>query len=251
MDKTQVIQDEIDFSDSADDDIQVPLAELTVLWKNQPPTTHSLFKGDNTIGRDDSNDISIVANSVSKNHAKITIDNLSDIFIEDLQSTNKTYLIPQNSQNLVLNKPKVLDPKKAYQLKDGQQIKFGDIDCTFTLKPIVESEIKKTEDGITAPTLAYEFEDDNKEEDKENNMATLAYDLDEDNKDEDIIATLAYEKDDEDFGATLAYDDCQSTNTNTKKDFDSTQLYSDDLILDSQPLTKPEKKKRKTHKKIF
>lgn len=68
-----------------------------------------------TIGRVENNDIVISNSSISSHHAKIYLeDNI--VYLEDLESTNGTYI--DNYK---------ISPETQYELKDSQEIRFGDI----------------------------------------------------------------------------------------------------------------------------
>lgn len=75
------------------------------------------LSGKSTIGRDDSNDIVIKDNFISKSHAQIIKD--EDLyFIEDLGSANGTYL---NGQRI----------SDAIELKDKDMIGVGQVEFLF------------------------------------------------------------------------------------------------------------------------
>lgn len=79
-----------------------------------------------TLGRDKENNIVIDQNSVSKHHASINIEYYDDIEIEDLSSTNGTYI----------NDRKI---KKA-KLHTGDQLRVGDynLDMSVFLKNLFD-----------------------------------------------------------------------------------------------------------------
>lgn len=70
-----------------------------------------------SIGRGTQNHIVLKDPYISKDHAKITIDE-SEFFLEDLNSANGT----------LVNDTKVLD---VIKLKDGDRIKFGQVEFLF------------------------------------------------------------------------------------------------------------------------
>ncbi len=78
---------------------------------------HQLAAGVSTIGRGVENDIVIVSKRVSREHARIRRDGRK-LFLEDLNSTNGTFL----------NEQRVLSPQL---LRDGDQVMIGDILFTF------------------------------------------------------------------------------------------------------------------------
>ncbi|CAF1392442.1 unnamed protein product [Rotaria sordida] len=80
------------------------------------------------IGRSNPSDIVIPAPSLSKQHAKITINN-GQYFIIDLASSNKTF------RNKIQ-----LQPNICYALHNGDEIKFGDVICSFqtSIEPKVD-----------------------------------------------------------------------------------------------------------------
>lgn len=70
-----------------------------------------------SIGRGTQNDIILRDPYISKNHARITLDE-EEYFLEDLESANGT----------LVNDTRVLDVVK---LKDGDRIKFGQVEFLF------------------------------------------------------------------------------------------------------------------------
>ncbi|CAF0728236.1 unnamed protein product [Adineta steineri] len=86
------------------------------------------------IGRSNPSDIIISAPSLSKQHAKITFNN-GQYFITDLGSSNKTF---QNKTQL--------QPNVCYALHNDDEIKFGDIVCSF------QEQIQTNKNTISDPT---------------------------------------------------------------------------------------------------
>lgn len=78
---------------------------------------HLLVNDSTIIGRALENDIVITSKRISREHAQIRREGWR-IFLEDLGSTNGTYL----------NKERILEPM---QLRDGDQIQVGDVRFTF------------------------------------------------------------------------------------------------------------------------
>jgi len=71
----------------------------------------TLREGTTTVGRDSSNDIQILKESISRHHARLS--NLSSVCeVEDLNSANGTYVDGQRTA--------------AMALKHGNEIRFGD-----------------------------------------------------------------------------------------------------------------------------
>lgn len=104
------------------------------------------------IGRSNPSDLVISAPSLSKQHAKITISN-GQYFITDLGSSNKTF------QNKVQ-----LQPNVCYALHNGDEIKLGDIICSFEEHKAVESNknvIPKTDVDVipSTQTITDSYED--------------------------------------------------------------------------------------------
>jgi predicted component of type VI protein secretion system len=95
---------------------------LTIQLPNLPPVEHVLRDETMTIGRMKGNTIALDDASVSISHAKIT-RNGADFFVKDLNSTNGTML---NGQSIVEAK-----------LRDGDQIKFGEVVAYFRVEPTV------------------------------------------------------------------------------------------------------------------
>lgn len=78
---------------------------------------YSLANEINLIGRAMSCDVRFQDSSVSLKHAKIICEN-ERYYIQDLKSTNKTFL---NDKEV----------KRKMRLKDGMHIRFGDVECEF------------------------------------------------------------------------------------------------------------------------
>ena len=72
-----------------------------------------IYEGKNSIGRDHSNDITIIEDSVSSKHALILYRN-GKIFLRDEMSSNGTYI---NGEEIL--------PDTPVKLKDGDVIVFG------------------------------------------------------------------------------------------------------------------------------
>jgi len=72
-----------------------------------------LSQGDNTIGRDPASTVCLNDASVSRNHARITVDGPT-VTLHDLNSKNGT---------MVMEKP----VKDGTVLKDGDEIEFGHV----------------------------------------------------------------------------------------------------------------------------
>jgi len=87
-----------------------PLADVTFFIKEEMVTIGSLID----------NSVALVDNSVSKKHAAIKVDDANRYEIRDFGSTNGTYVNNDRVQRMFL--------------KDGDVIKFGSVEMTFTLK---------------------------------------------------------------------------------------------------------------------
>ena len=88
-------------------------------WLTWKDTTLPLSEGDNVVGRHPASDVWINATSVSREHARIVIDN-GGAAVEDSGSTNGTYV----------------DGKKIserHSLVDGSSVTFGSEKTTFRL----------------------------------------------------------------------------------------------------------------------
>jgi pSer/pThr/pTyr-binding forkhead associated (FHA) protein len=91
---------------------------LIILSENFLGKAFILDKKAATIGRDESCEIVITDSLISKKHCRISISNEGHYFIEDLDSTNSTYL---NGKLL----------KKPIQLTYGDRIIIGDTILRF------------------------------------------------------------------------------------------------------------------------
>ncbi|UJR33850.1 hypothetical protein I4U23_021272 [Adineta vaga] len=115
LDNTQILTaDESLSHDSSTIDTE---ASLTII-SGTDSNTYQIGK-ETVIGRANPSDLVIPAPSLSKRHAKITFTN-GQYFITDLESSNKTF------HNKIQ-----LQPNVCYALHNGDEIKFGDIICSF------------------------------------------------------------------------------------------------------------------------
>src|ERR1044071_6278515 len=87
---------------------------LTVMGPNVFSTFPLPELGSVTIGRDDSADIRITDEGASRPHARLHIDAGGALFIEDLKSSNGTYLRDQR-----------LRPGERAELKLGEAVTIG------------------------------------------------------------------------------------------------------------------------------
>lgn len=95
--------------------LQVNVAfKASLVWNHEK---YALCNEMNIVGRAMVCDIRFQDPSVSLKHAKIVCEN-DRYYIQDLKSTNKTYL---NGKEV----------KRKMRLKDGMQVQFGDIVCEF------------------------------------------------------------------------------------------------------------------------
>ena len=79
--------------------------------------TYALSNEINLVGRAMICDVRLQDISVSLKHAKIVCEN-DRYYIQDLKSTNKTYL---NGKEV----------KRKMRLKNGMKVRFGDVECEF------------------------------------------------------------------------------------------------------------------------
>nr|XP_039255276.1 mediator of DNA damage checkpoint protein 1-like isoform X2 [Styela clava] len=128
---TQAIDDDLDEthddeSQSSDEDARKEVATLKVLPNKKngiPAIEFFIYNEENVVGRHTNCNISIPWSiALSKQHA--VIEAVSDTcFVSDCGSSNNTRL----------NKVK-LTPNVKYGLRDGDQLVFGDVQCTFVQK---------------------------------------------------------------------------------------------------------------------
>jgi DNA-binding winged helix-turn-helix (wHTH) protein len=96
--------------------VTVPSARCWLSWKER---SFALSAGDNIIGRDPRSAVWLDDESVSRRHARISVDN--DVArVEDLESTNGTFL-----NRAPLNSPTVL--------QDGDIVRVGTLRLTFRM----------------------------------------------------------------------------------------------------------------------
>ncbi|CAF3688482.1 unnamed protein product, partial [Rotaria sordida] len=115
LDNTQIITADDSFVQNSS---TIESEALLKIVSGTDPNTYQIGK-ETIIGRANPSDLIISAPSLSKQHAKITFNN-GQYFITDLGSSNKTY------HNKVQ-----LQPNVCYALRDGDEIKLGDIICLF------------------------------------------------------------------------------------------------------------------------
>ncbi|MCP4356585.1 MAG: cyclic nucleotide-binding domain-containing protein [Chloroflexi bacterium] len=90
---------------------------LAITEKDEKGRLRPIFKSHLTIGRDKTNDISIVDNLASREHAEIRQQN-NDYVVQDLNSTNGTRV---NGRQL----------DSPYTLQDGDRIQIGEIEIRY------------------------------------------------------------------------------------------------------------------------
>jgi pSer/pThr/pTyr-binding forkhead associated (FHA) protein len=95
------------------------MAKLIVLFDGQPSAEFELDKDCITIGRKSSNDIQIENKAVSGHHAQV-ITILNDSFLEDLNSTNGTFV---HSRRIT-----------KHALRDGDMVTIGNIQIQYLNK---------------------------------------------------------------------------------------------------------------------
>ncbi len=99
------------------------MAKLVQIKDNSAGIVFPIQKAKTTIGRDESNDICLNDNLVSKHHAVIEIsvnnkkDGVYEYILQDLESTNNTYV---NDQLINL-----------HRLSEGDRIRIGTNNFTF------------------------------------------------------------------------------------------------------------------------
>ncbi|CAF0802390.1 unnamed protein product [Adineta steineri] len=125
LDSTEIIANDESFTENPP--TTDTKASLSILNGTDP----QLFQinKETIIGRSNPSDFIIAAPSLSKQHAKITINN-GQYFITDLGSSNKTFH----------NKTQ-LQPNVCYALHDGDEVKFGEINCLFQEEKQINSKV--------------------------------------------------------------------------------------------------------------
>jgi DNA-binding winged helix-turn-helix (wHTH) protein len=98
-----------------------PAAGTTRCWLTRGERTFGLVDGDNIIGRDPGSTVWLNAASVSRRHARITVDSSRQrLTLDDLGSSNGTFL----------GRTRV---EQQIELADGAVIKFGSVQTTLHL----------------------------------------------------------------------------------------------------------------------
>jgi len=93
------------------------MAKLEIFLPDSSNLTHELSEQRVTLGRVADNDLQIEDESISSHHAEF-VEQEGEFFLRDLHSTNGT----------LVNGEKI----KEQILKDGDMIRFGKVDATFT-----------------------------------------------------------------------------------------------------------------------
>ncbi|CAF5074678.1 unnamed protein product [Rotaria magnacalcarata] len=115
LDNTQILSaDESLLQDSSIIELEASLKIISGTDSN----TYQIGK-ETIIGRGNPSDLIISAPSLSKQHAKVTLNN-GQYFITDLGSSNKTF------HNKIQ-----LQPNVCYALHNGDELKLGDVVCLF------------------------------------------------------------------------------------------------------------------------
>src|SRR5437868_666364 len=120
---------------------------LDVYWPDGPVESYQLDKPSIAIGRSTGNDIVLDTNAVSRYHITI-VQKEDQIFLEDLESANGTYL-----------DGKRMKPHEPYGLKGGEEIQIGDLRLIFqpgqqdfTTKPVLVPEETTKHLEVVQPT---------------------------------------------------------------------------------------------------
>jgi DNA-binding winged helix-turn-helix (wHTH) protein len=100
------------------DEIAPPLTGGAIYWLFWDQRPLALSKGENIVGRDEQAHVRLDAVTVSRRHARIVIGSNGDALIEDLGSTNGTFVGGQ----------RLLAPRG---LVAGERIEFGSLSVTF------------------------------------------------------------------------------------------------------------------------
>ena len=107
--------------DTAEESQRTAAAPTTRCWLIRGERTFGLSEGDNLIGRDPDSTVWLNSASVSRRHARITVDSTNRrLTLDDLGSSNGTFL----SRTLV---------KGPVELSDGAVITFGTVETTLHL----------------------------------------------------------------------------------------------------------------------
>lgn len=94
-----------------------------------------------TLGRDPYSDIEMPFDGVSWQHARIIKLGPGEYYIEDLNSSNGTWLVEiKGSKHGIRTREKnELLPNKPYKLGSGDRLIFGTVELTFTFNEVLES----------------------------------------------------------------------------------------------------------------
>ena len=99
-----------------------------------------------SVGRTRESDLSIDDISVSKIHASLTLSPEGNILIADTGSTNGTFV---NNERIPYG--------KAREIRNGDALRFGTVDVTLELHPLVEPEPTEPTDTETYSVGEFEF----------------------------------------------------------------------------------------------
>jgi S1-C subfamily serine protease len=123
----------------------MPLAQLTVLSTEKEAVVYSLTEQTLSVGRSPENTIILSHDSVSSHHAEIVpVD--GDYLLRDLQSSNGTAV---NGE-----------PITEVNIKDGDRIMFGSVECLFQQKragetPPPDPPLSAMDEGVALPNLTF------------------------------------------------------------------------------------------------
>ena len=93
------------------------MPKLQLFLAEESPSTHDLAEDKVTIGRLPDNSLQISDESVSSHHAELLFEN-GQYHLHDLGSTNGTFINGEPFTDSIL--------------RDGDQIRFGKVDCIFS-----------------------------------------------------------------------------------------------------------------------
>jgi len=113
------------------------MPKLLVSLPNGTSASHDLTESTITIGRVSDNTLQIEDVSVSSHHAQLTLGDAGDYILQDIGSTNGTWIGVKEAKE-----------GEDHPLQDGDKLRFGNIDATYASENPAEARPMPETEGV-------------------------------------------------------------------------------------------------------
>ena len=113
------------------------MPKLLVSLPNGTSASHDLTESTITIGRVSDNTLQIEDVSVSSHHAQLTLGDAGDYILQDIGSTNGTWINSKEAKE-----------GEDHPLQDGDKLRFGNIDATYASENPAEARPMPETEGV-------------------------------------------------------------------------------------------------------